>query len=63
MGPAALRLVGAATLFSAWMVLLLLGAAGRGAVHLLLAAALALFPWRAVRPSAPAPGDEEEDRR
>ena len=34
---------------SAWLVLLLLGHAGGGAVHLLFAAALALFPWRALR--------------
>jgi hypothetical protein len=56
------RLVLAAALFSAWMVLLLLGVAGHGAVHLLLAAALLIFPWRAVRPSTPAPDDEEETR-
>jgi hypothetical protein len=36
-------------LFSAWLALLFAGYAGGGAVHLLLAAALALFPWRALR--------------
>jgi hypothetical protein len=35
------------TLFSGWLALLFAGFAGGGAVHLLLLAALALFPWRA----------------
>ncbi|HKV06635.1 MAG TPA: hypothetical protein VJ725_00765 [Thermoanaerobaculia bacterium] len=35
-------------LFSAWLFLLFAGWAGGGAVHLLLAGALAAFPWRAV---------------
>lgn len=37
----------AALAFSGWIVLLLLGVAAGGAVHLLLAVALVLFPWRA----------------
>lgn len=32
---------------SAWLVLLFVGWVGGGAVHLLFAASLALFPWRA----------------
>jgi hypothetical protein len=39
---AALALV----LFSSWLALLFWGFAFGGAVHLLLAGALALFPWR-----------------
>lgn len=39
----------ALTLFSGWLALLFSGFAGGGAVHLLLLAALALFPWRAAR--------------
>lgn len=35
------------TLFSGWLGLLFAGFAGGGAVHLLLLAALVLFPWRA----------------
>ncbi|HSS49250.1 MAG TPA: hypothetical protein VLX28_09900 [Thermoanaerobaculia bacterium] len=34
-------------LISAWLALLFSGRAFGGAVHLLLAAALAVFPWRA----------------
>ncbi|HEV2855581.1 MAG TPA: hypothetical protein VHC97_22525 [Thermoanaerobaculia bacterium] len=37
----------AVSLFSGWLALLFAGFAGGGAVHLLLLAALALFPWRA----------------
>jgi hypothetical protein len=33
--------------FSAWLALLFAGFAGGGAVHLLLLAALVLFPWKA----------------
>lgn len=51
-----LRAASALLLFSAWMGLLFAGFAGGGAVHLLLAAGLAHFPWRAAR--APAPGDD-----
>jgi hypothetical protein len=36
----------ALTLFSGWLALLFAGFAGGGAVHLLLLAALVLFPWR-----------------
>jgi hypothetical protein len=42
---AALSLV----LFSSWLALLFSGFALHGAVHLLLAAGLAFFPWRAAR--------------
>ena len=37
-------------LLSAWLALLLLGWTAWGAVHLLLVASLALFPWRLLRP-------------
>ena len=47
---AALALV----LFSGWLALLFSGFAFHGGVHLLLAAGLGLFPWRAAgAPSAP----------
>lgn len=36
-------------LFSGWLALLFAGLAGGGAVHLLLAAAAGLFPWKALR--------------
>jgi hypothetical protein len=39
-------------LFSGWLTLLFWGFAFGGAVHLLLAAGLALFPWRAARAPA-----------
>jgi hypothetical protein len=42
----------ALTLFSGWMALLFWGFAFGGAVHLLLAAGLTLFPWRAAATSA-----------
>jgi hypothetical protein len=48
-----LRAVCALLLFSAWLFLLFAGFAAGGAVHLLLAGALALFPWRALRESEP----------
>lgn len=35
-------------LFSAWLALLFGGLAGGGAVHLLLAGAAVLFPWKAL---------------
>jgi len=38
-------------LFSGWMALLFWGFAFHGGVHLLLAASLALFPWKAARAS------------
>jgi membrane protein required for beta-lactamase induction len=43
----------ALTLFSGWMALLFWGFALGGAIHLLLAGALALFPWRAMRAERP----------
>jgi len=36
-------------LFSGWMALLFAGMAAGGAVHLLLAGAAAVFPWKALR--------------
>jgi hypothetical protein len=36
-------------LFTGWLALLFAGFAWGGGVHLLLAGALALFPWRALR--------------
>jgi len=36
-------------LFTGWLALLFTGFAAGGAVHLMLAGALALFPWRTVR--------------
>lgn len=50
-----LRAALALLLFTGWLALLFTGFAGGGAVHLLLAGALALFPWRAVRESGGAP--------
>ncbi len=41
----------ALVLFSGWMALLFWGFAFGGAVHLLLLAALALFPWRSLAAS------------
>ena len=41
-------------LLSAWLALLLLGWSFGGAVYLLLVAALALFPWRLLRPAVAA---------
>ena len=35
-------------LFTGWLALLFMGYAAGGAVHLLLAGALGLFPWRAL---------------
>ena len=43
------RTFAAAVLFSVWMVCLLSGWALGGAIHLALAGALALFPWRELR--------------
>ncbi|MEA2599480.1 MAG: hypothetical protein QOF89_472 [Acidobacteriota bacterium] len=42
-----LRAALALVLFSSWLALLFSGLAFGGAVHLLLLAALGLFPWRA----------------
>jgi len=43
-----LRAAAALLLFSAWLALLFAGFAFRGGVHLLLLAALLLFPWKAI---------------
>ncbi len=43
------RLALSVVLLSAWLILLLSGVALGGATHLLLAASLALFPWRHAR--------------
>lgn len=51
---------------SAWLVLLFMGWVGGGVVHLLFAAALALFPWRAAVATGPEGVDEAtapEDER
>jgi hypothetical protein len=45
-----LRLVAATALFVAWLLLLLFGHPLGIAVHLLLAGALLVLPWRLVRP-------------
>lgn len=56
---AALSLAG----LSAWVVALFVGWAGAGAVHLLLVAAVLLFPWRAARGGTARhdPTDPEDD--
>ncbi|HET9226257.1 MAG TPA: hypothetical protein VFR31_06300 [Thermoanaerobaculia bacterium] len=36
-------------LFTGWLALLFMGFAAGGAVHLLLAGGLGLFPWRALK--------------
>ena len=41
------RLTLSVALLSAWLILLMSGFAFGGAIHLLLLASLALFPWRA----------------
>ena len=46
---AVLRTAGSVICLSSWMVLLFSGIILGGAVHLLLAASLALYPWRALR--------------
>ena len=48
-GRALIRVAVALALFSAWMVLLLLGSPLGAFVYLLLAAALVAFPWRLLR--------------
>lgn len=42
------RLLGSAACLSAWLILLFSGYSLAGAVHLLLAAALILFPWKTI---------------
>jgi len=44
-----LRTAAALSLFTGWLALLFSGFAWGGAVHLLLAGGLALFPWRTLR--------------
>ena len=44
-----LRTILALLLFTGWLALLFMGYAAGGAVHLLLAGALGLFPWGALR--------------
>ena len=44
-----LRAALALLLFTGWLGLLFVGYAAGGAVHLLLAGALGLFPWKALR--------------
>jgi hypothetical protein len=51
--PPVARAAAALLSFSAWVALLFAGFAGGGAVHLLLLAALVLFPWKAA--AAPPP--------
>jgi hypothetical protein len=45
--------IGAMLLFTAWLALLFAGLTAGGAVHLLLAGAVGVFPWRALRTGAP----------
>lgn len=52
-----LRAAVALVLFSSWLALLFAGFALGGAIHLVLVAALVLFPWRA---SAKEASGEEE---
>jgi hypothetical protein len=50
----AVRAVVSLVLISSWLALLFSGFAFRGGVHLILIAALALFPWRVgARPTSP----------
>lgn len=44
-----LRTAAALLLFTSWLALLFSGFAWGGAIHLLLAGGLALFPWRSLR--------------
>lgn len=53
---ARIRLFGACVSVSLWLLLLFMGVAPSGVVHLLLMGALLLFPWRALPP----PTDEIE---
>lgn len=54
MGPT-LRAALALLLFTGWLALLFMGFAAGGAVHLLLAGGLVLFPWKALTPSSSRP--------
>lgn len=49
------RAAAALLLLSAWMGLLFAGYLFRGALHLLLVGAAALFPWRSFAPPNPPP--------
>lgn len=51
-----MRLAAAAACFAAWLVLLFLGFAAGGAVHLLAVAGIVLVPWRGG--GAPAASEE-----
>ena len=57
MSSPTLRAAASLALFSGWLALLFAGFAAGGAVHLLLAASLVLFPWRAAR-EAQAPDND-----
>jgi hypothetical protein len=60
-----LRLLVAAALIPAWLLLLFTGHPFGGATHLLLVAALVVFPWRAARAQPPVSPDaalEEESQ-
>ena len=46
-------------LFTGWLALLFMGFAAGGAVHLMLAGALALFPWRTVRETVSEPSQDD----
>ncbi len=54
--PAFLRAAAALLLLSGWMGLLFAGFFFHGALHVLLVAAAALFPWRSLPPPAPTAG-------
>lgn len=63
MPASTLRLAGVGFAISLWMVLLFLGVTLGGAIHLLLAGGLAIFPWRELRPVDPdEPGATPLDR-
>ena len=49
--PEFLRAAVSGLLLSSWMVLLFSGVVLAGAVHLLLVASLAVFPWKHLKPS------------
>ena len=46
MSTASRHLLLSMAMLSAWLILFLSGRTGGGAIHLLLAASLLLFPWR-----------------
>lgn len=61
------RLLLAIVLFDGWIFLLLMGWAPAPLVHLLLAGALAAFPWRLLRaddePRAPGAASSDDEPR